>query len=150
MDGGAMRIQQIDHSELEPVASGSGQQWLAAAFDQVLELPDYPMGRVLTAIEGDRTRAILGLELKSAVDDGLPCATIYILSVSPGHDRRGIGSRLVRFAEGIAHLNGCDRVQIAPELGLWSGGLCWLSLGYDHSGAGFLKDLSLRYRRSCA
>ncbi len=145
-----MRIQQIDRSELESPASFLRQPWLAAAYDQLLELPDHPLGRILIVVEGGRTHAILGLELKSAFDDRQHCAIIRVLEVDPEQRRRGIGSRLVRFAEGIAHVNGCDRVQVAPGLEPWGDGRCWLSLGYDHPGRGLSKDIALRVRRSCA
>lgn len=145
-----MRIQQIDHSELEPQVTGWCRLWLKAAYGRLLELPGHPQSRVLIAVEEGQPRAVLGLELEWAVDGRLVHAIIRVLEVDPEHDRRGIGSRLVRFAEGIAHINGCDRVQVAPGLERWGGGECWLSLGYDDHGPGLSKDIAPRFQQGCA
>jgi GNAT superfamily N-acetyltransferase len=145
-----MRIQQIDSSELESPVSGSRRPWLAAAYGRLLELPGHPQSRVLIAVEGRQPRAILGLELVWAVDGRLVRAIIRLLEVDPEHERRGIGSRLVRFAEGIAHINGCERVHVAPGLERWGGGGCWLSLGYDDLGPGLSKDITPRFQQGCA
>jgi GNAT superfamily N-acetyltransferase len=67
--------------------------------------------------------------------------SIAVLGVDPAHNRRGIGSRLVRFAEGIARINGCTRVDVAPDVEGWEGGRCWLGLGYRGDGEGLAKEL---------
>jgi GNAT superfamily N-acetyltransferase len=145
-----MHIQEIDREEFEPPVRGSHQPWLAAVHSRVRELPDHPQSRVLIAVEGGRVRAVLGLELEWAVDGRLTRAVIRILEVDPEHDRRGIGSRLVRFAEGIARIKGCDRVHVAPGLERWGGGACWPSLGYDDLGPGLSKNITSRFQQSCA
>ena len=145
-----MRIQQIDRSELEPQVSGSRRLWLEAAYGRLLGLPGHPQSRVLIAVEEGKPRAVLGLELACAVDGRPVRAIIRVLEVAPEHNRRGIGSRLVRFAEGISHINGCDRVRVAPGLERWGGGECWLSLGYDDLGPGLSKDIAPRFQQGCA
>ena len=144
------QIPQIDRSELQSQVSGSLRPWLAAALGRLLELPVHPKSRVLIAVEDGHPRAVLGLELEWALDGRLVRAVIRVLEVDPEHDRRGIGSLLVRFAEGIAHINGCDRVHVAPGLERWGGGQCWLSLGYDDPGFGLSRDITPRFLRSCA
>jgi len=145
-----MRIQQIDRTELEPQVSGSRRSWLAAALGRLLELPGHPQSRFLIAVEDGQPLAVLGLELERAIDGRLERAVIRVLEVDPEHDRRGIGSLLVRFAEGIARINGCDRVHVASGLEQWGGGQCWLSLGYDDPGFGLSRDITPRFLRSCA
>jgi GNAT superfamily N-acetyltransferase len=145
-----MQILQIDRSELESTVSGSCQPWLTAAYDRLLELPSHPQSRVLIAVEEEQPRAVLGLELEWSVNSRLVRAFIRLLEVEPGHARRGIGSRLVRYAEGIARINGCERVHVARGLERWGGGGCWLSLGYDDLGPGLSKDITPRFRCGCA
>ena len=145
-----MQILQTDRSELESQVSGSRRPWLTAAYGRLLELPGHPQSRILIAVEVGQPRAVLGLELEWAVDGRLVRAIIRLLEVDPEHDRRGIGSRLVRFAEGIARINGCERVDVATGLERWGGGGCWLSLGYDDLGPGLSKDITPRFLHGCA
>jgi GNAT superfamily N-acetyltransferase len=84
---------------------------------------------------------MLGLELNWGGGGRLDRVTIAVLGVDPEHSRRGIGSRLVRFAEGIARVNGCTTVDVAPGLEGWASGRCWAGLGYGGSGQGLQKVL---------
>jgi GNAT superfamily N-acetyltransferase len=84
---------------------------------------------------------VLGLRLFWGANGRLAKAVICVLEVDPDHDRRGIGARLVRFAEGIARVHGCARVDVVPDLESWGGGECWIGLGYDDPGAGLHKVL---------
>ncbi len=145
-----MQILQIDRSEFESAVAGSRRPWLAAAYGRLLELPGHPQSRVLIAVEEKQPRAVLGLELEWSVNGRLVRAIIRLLEVDPEHARRGIGSRLVRYAEGIARINGCDRVDVAPGLERWGGGGCWLSLGYEDLGPGLSKDITPRFQHGCA
>ena len=86
-------------------------------------------------------RAVLGLRLYWGANGRLVKAIICVLVVDPEQNRRGIGSRLVRFAEGIARVHGCARVDVVPGLESWGEGTCWLGLGYDDPGAGLHKVL---------
>jgi GNAT superfamily N-acetyltransferase len=76
--------------------------------------------------------------------------TISVLGVDPAHSRQGIGSRLVRFAEGIARINGCTRVDVASDVEGWEDGRCWTGLGYDGTDAGFQKVLGSPIHGTCA
>ena len=144
-----MRIQHIDRNELASPASGSSQPWLEAAFKRLLTLPNHPRSRILVATEDGRTHAILGLELKWAADGHVKRATIRVLEVDPDHDNRGVGSRLVRVAEDIAHINGCERVCVAPGLERSKDGPCRLTFGRYDVGRGFSRDIIPPIRRSC-
>ena len=145
-----MHIRQIDRSELNKLASDSCRQWLAAALQWIADLPDHPHGRILVALEEGQVRAVLGLELSIDLDERSRTAVIRGLTVSPEHGRRGIGSRLVRFAEGIAHVNGCPDMYVVPELVAWGDGRCWPSLGYGDPSPGLRRDIAQRFRQCSA
>ena len=136
-----MRIRHTDLHELEASGAGRRRSWLGAAFARLRSLPDHPSSRFLVAEEEGQARAVLGLRLFWGANGRLDKAIIGVLVVDPEHNRRGIGSRLVRFAEGIARVHGCARVDVGPDLESWGGGLCWLGLGYDDPGAGLRKML---------
>jgi GNAT superfamily N-acetyltransferase len=90
------------------------------------------------AEEDGHPRALLGLRMSWGMGGQLHRVTIEVLGVDPEHNRRGIGSRLVRFAEGIARINGCSRVDVAPGVEGWK---CWTGLGYDGTDEGLRKVL---------
>jgi GNAT superfamily N-acetyltransferase len=145
-----MHIRHVDRTELASLISGSRRPWLAAVSDRLLELPDHPRNRILIADDGGQTRAILGLELEWTAGGRLKIATISVLEVDPEGEDRGIGSRLVRFAEDIAHIKGCDHLRLAPGLERWGGGLCRPTLGCDNPERNLSGGFSPRDRRSCA
>ncbi len=144
-----MHIQEIDRSEFESSVSTSRQPWLEAASRRARELAEYPLSRILVAVDEGRTRAVLGLDLYWSLDGRLSRATIRVLEVDPEYDRRGIGARLIRFAEGIARVKGCSLVHVAPGLERWGNGRCWLSLGYDGHGPELAKHITPFLRRGC-
>ena len=111
-----MRIRHTDLHGLAKAGFGAQTTWLMAACARLRRLPGHPSSRILVAEENGRTRAVLGLRLDWGANGRLDNATICVLSVDPEHDRRGIGSRLVRFAEGIARVHGCSRVDVMPGL----------------------------------
>ena len=144
-----MLIHQIVRSKLASPAPGSLEPWLAPAYDHLFELPDFPMSRILVAVDGERTRGILGLELKWVADGRLICATVRVLALDPAHDGRGIGARLIRFAEGIAHINGCDRLNVAPGLERWGSGHHLGSPGHIEPRSACSRDITPRLQMSC-
>jgi GNAT superfamily N-acetyltransferase len=123
---------------------------MEAACASLQSLPDHPSVRILVAEEDGWTRAVLGLRMFWGANGRLVKAIICVLVVDPGHNRRGIGSRLVRFAEGIARIHGCTLVDVAPDLEGWEDGRCWPGLGYDGTGSGLQKVLGSPVRRTCA
>jgi len=136
-----MRIRHTDLHELKKSGAGTRQPWLDAACARLGSLPDHPSSRLLIAEEDGRARAVLGLRLYWGANGRLDKAIICVLEIDPEHSRSGIGSRLVRFAEGIARVHGCNRVEVEPDLEGWGEGRCWLGLGYDDPGAGLRKEL---------
>ena len=145
-----MRIHHTNRNELAALTSDSHRPWLAAACNRLLLLPDYPRSRILFAVDGGLTRAVLGLELKWGAEGRLMCATIGVLEEDPDHDNRGVGARLVRFAEDIAHINGCERLCAAPGLERWNGGRCRLAFSRRIIGRGWPKETTPRTQRGCA
>jgi ribosomal protein S18 acetylase RimI-like enzyme len=113
-----MHIRHGDIRELERAVRGSDAGWLREACDLLCALPERHQARILVAEEADLLRAVLGLELDWARDGRLARAAVLVLAVDPGHGGRGIGTRLVRFAEGIARIHGCPRVEMAPGRGV--------------------------------
>jgi len=136
-----MRIRHTDLQELKRSCAGTRQGWLEAACARLRSLPDHPSRRLLVAEEDGQALAVLGLRMFWGANGSLAKAVICVLEVDPEHLRRGIGARLVRFAEGIARVHGCTRVDVVPDLESWGGGHCWLGLGYDDPGAGLRKEL---------
>ena len=145
-----MRIRHTDLQELKRSGVGTRQGWLVAACARLRSLPNHPSSRLLVAEEGGQVRAVLGLRLFRSANGRLAKAVICVLEVDPEHNRRGIGARLVRFAEGIARVHGCTRVDVVPDLEKWGEGFCWLGLGYDDPGAGLRKVLRPSGRWNCA
>jgi len=147
---GAMRIRHAAKHELEIEGLGPKAPWLVAACALLRRLPDHPFSRVLIAEEDRRPTAVLGLRLTWTGEGQLVKATICVLAVDPERNRQGIGSRLVRFAEGIARIHGCAWVEVAPDLEGWGDGRCWSGLGYTDPGVGLHKMLESPIHRSCA
>jgi len=145
-----MKIRHTDLHELKKAVAGTRRSWLDAACAHLRSLPDYSSSRFLVAEEGGQVRAVLGMRLYWGVNGRLDRAIICVLVVDPELNRRGIGSRLVRFAEGIARVHGCARVEVEADLEKWGGGLCWSGLGYDDPGAGLRKVLRTSGRWNCA
>jgi len=145
-----MRIRHAAKHELEIEDRGPKRPWLEAACALLQRLPEHPYSRVLIAEEIGRPLAVLGLRLRWTGEGCLVKATICVLAIDPKHDRQGLGSRLVRFAEGIARIRGCARVDVAPDLEGWGDGRCWLGLGYTGPGVGLHKVLETPIHRSCA
>jgi GNAT superfamily N-acetyltransferase len=146
----SMRIQHTHRSELAGRTSELRRPWLEAALDRLLGLPDYPRSRVLVAAEGERVHAVLGLELTWTTGGRLECATIRVLEIDPDHFDRGLGSRLVRVVEDIAHINGCDRLCAAPNLEHWNAGRCRVTFNRYDLGRRACRDDAAPSRRSCA
>ena len=150
MEVGAMKIRHTDLHELKEAIAGTRQSWLEPAWECLQTLPDHASSRFLVAEEDGWVRAVLGLRLFWGPNGRLDKAIICVLVVDPEHDRRGIGSRLVRFAEGIARIHGCVRVDVVPDLKSWGSGRCWLGLGYDDPGVGLHKVLRPSGNWNCA
>lgn len=125
-----MKIRHATHRELVREARRGTLTWSSAVCRRLLELIDDPLCRVLVAVEDGRCRAFLGLTMDRDRDADERRARIVELEVDPVHSRRGIGSRLVRFAERIALIEGCRRVDVDPRIEAWGDGRCWPSLGY--------------------
>lgn len=136
-----MRIRQLARHRLSAGLARPDQPWLQALCVRLRELPPNPHSRILIAEEDGRPRALLGLELQWGGGGCLRRVTIAVLGVDPEHSRRGIGSRLVRFAEGIARVNGCTTVDVASGLERWANGRCWAGLGYGGTDRGLQKVL---------
>ena len=136
-----MQIRHATPYELDRADDGRQPRWLEAARTRLRRLARPPHGRVLVAEEDGEIRAVLGLRMSWGANGRLVKATICFLSVDPGHTGRGIGSRLVRFAEGIARIHGCNRVDVTPDLETWADGRCWPGLGYSDPGPGLHKVL---------
>lgn len=145
-----MRIRHTDLHGLKEAGLGAREPWLMAACARLRMLPGHSSSRILVAEEDGRTRAVLGLRLDWGANGRLDSATICVLAVDPEHVGRGIGSRLVRFAEGIARVHGCSRVDVMPGLEGWGQGHCWTGLGYDDSGEGLHKEFRFFGRWECA
>ena len=145
-----MRIRQLARHELGAGLPRPEQPWLQALCLRLRDLPPHPCSRLLIAEEHGHPRALLGLELHWGGGGRLRRVTIAVLGVDPEHSRRGIGSRLVRFAEGIARVNGCTKVDVAAGLEGWADGRCWAGLGYDGNGGSLEKVLGSPVHGSCA
>lgn len=140
----------IRHGDLLELEAAAGARWLERACDRLRSLPGHPEGRILVAEDDGAVRAVVGLELEGACNGRPERATIRVIEVDPAHDRRGIDSRLVRFAEGIAHLNGCLRVELDPRLERPAEGRCWSAPGSDEPHAGLGEDLAPITARTCS
>jgi len=125
-----MKIRHACRFEIEKATLERRRPWLASVSRQLLDLSDDPNSRVVVAEEAGQIRAALGLRMRSSRTERVPEAWIVVLVVDPDHEDRGIGSRLIRFAEGIARIRGVRRVDVAPALEEWSNGRCWPLLGY--------------------
>jgi GNAT superfamily N-acetyltransferase len=136
-----MRMRQIERPELEALADCLSDPWIEEFRRQVEDLPEAPRSRMLIAEEGLGPRALLAMRLCWTPSGSLRGATICALEVAPTHRGRGIGSRLVRFAEGIARIKGCYRIDVVRGLESWGRGRCWLALGYGDPDSGLSKSL---------
>lgn len=145
-----MKIRQLARYELGDELARPDRPWFLALCRRLRDLPNHPYSRILIAEEDGQPRALLGMRLRWGGNGRLVRATICVLGVDPAHRRRGIGSRLVRFAEGIARIHGCTRVDVVPDLDGWEEGRCWTGLGYDGTGTGLQKVLGSPTDQSCA
>ena len=145
-----MKIEQTASNEIEIDRPKPVSSWLSAACVRLKELPDHPHSRVLVAKEDGHLRGVLGLRLRWGSNGRLAKATIFLIAVDPDHDHKGIGSRLIRFAEGIAHIYGCQRVDVTPDLEGWGNGRCWPGLGYEGPGTDLHKVLGSPILGACA
>lgn len=145
-----MKIRQLARCQLRAELSRPDRPWLQALSLRLRDLPPHPHSRVLIAEEDGNPRALLGLRLCWGGGGRLRRVTIAVLGVDPAHNRRGIGSRLVRFAEGIARINGCRRVDVEADVEGWEDGRCWTGLGYDGTDSGLKKVLGWPVQRTCA
>ncbi len=134
-----MRIRHATDHEFDRAAAGMDGGWLGAACVRLRRLVEDQWCRVLVAEEHGELIAVLGLVLHPPGSGRSTTATIRELRVHPYHLHRGIGSRLVRFAEGIARINGCRKVEVPHDLVAWGDGRCWPGLGYEDPGAGLHK-----------
>jgi len=134
-----MRIRHAADHEFDRAPTGKDERWLGAACGRLQRLLEDQSGRVLVAEDHGDLIAVLGLMLHPPDSVRSATATIRELRVHPNHLHRGIGSRLVRFAEGIARINGCRTVEVPHDLAAWGDGRCWPGLGYEDPGAGLNK-----------
>ena len=145
-----MRIRHATGADLELTAHRPGSRWFRAACSRFLRVRRHPFGRVLVAEEDGLIVALLGFTVSPARRGQRAEAIVLELEVDPARGRQGIGSRLVRFAEGIARMIGCPRLDVATGLSEWGEGNCWLGLGYVDDGGGLHKVLGPPGRRRCA
>ena len=134
-----MRIRHAADHEFDRAPTGKDARWLGAASGRLRRLLEDQWCRVLVVEDRGELIAVLGLVLRPPGSGRSATATIRELRVHPEHLHRGIGSRLIRFAEGIARINGCRRVEVPHDLVAWGDGRCWLGLGYEDPGAGLHK-----------
>lgn len=136
-----MKIRHACRFEIEKATLDWRRPWLAGVSRRLLGLADDSNSRVVVAEEAGQIRAALGLRMRWSETERVPEAWIVVLVVDPDHEGRGIGSRLIRFAEGIARIRGVRRVDVAPALEKWSNGRCWPLLGYSCPEMGLSKEL---------
>lgn len=137
-----MRVRHATLDDLRGNDRGPRSVWLAKAIRDLRGMANFHSSRVLVAEEDGRLRAVLGLSMERGCHGGIERAVVEVLSVDPEHDGRGIGSLLVRFAEGIARIHGCGRVDVANGLESWGKGRCWSGLGYRGGNDGLAKELN--------
>jgi hypothetical protein len=116
------------------------ETWLDAVCRRLRELPEDPGRRILIAEEGGRLRAVLGLIVQWTGNGGPRRARICVLGAAPGH-RRAVVALLVRFAEGLARVHGCQVVEVVDQAAVWGGSDCWSGLGYHEEPSGTSKVL---------
>jgi ribosomal protein S18 acetylase RimI-like enzyme len=109
--------------EILPAHETDIEQLFALAKTAFAELPGWSDRRVLDALQGDIVFV--------ALEDGLPAGYVALradsgdtfiveqLFVAPGHERRGIGHRLLAHAEGYAIAERAARLQIVVEEDNW-------------------------------
>lgn len=136
-----MRVRHATLDDLRGSSRGPRPVWLAKAIRDLTGTADVHSSRVLVAEEDGRLRAVLGLRMERGCGGGIERAVVEVLTVDPEHFGRGIGSLLVRFAEGIARIHGCGRVDVANGLEGWGKGRCWSGLGYRGGDDGLAKEL---------
>lgn len=143
-----MQMRHASEFEIDDSVAELGAEWMRGACGRLRRLVSDGWCRVLVAEENCELIAVLGLALHPS-EEGRPAkATICELAVHPDHNHRGVGSRLVRFAEGIARIHGCLLVEVAPGLEGWGDGQCWRGLGYEDPQTGLHKTLGSVARRS--
>jgi len=145
-----MNIRQATSAELEAERRIVDRPWFEAVCERLRELPHPPFRRVLVAEEEGQPRAVLGLSLQWVGEGRLGRARICALGVEPERSRRGVGSLLVRFAEGIARVHGCHTVEVATHLEGWGDGRCWPGLGYHPDDESLAKELRTAPKWRCA
>ena len=126
-----MRVRHATRDELERETRSAGGGWSTAVCRRLLRLVGEESSRVLVAEENGHLRAVLGLRMDRAGGAGPRTARIVELALDPRQSQRGIGSLLVRFAEDIAFIEGCSRVDVDSSIEGWGDGECWPSLGYS-------------------
>jgi GNAT superfamily N-acetyltransferase len=145
-----MNIKQATRGELEARRLSLAHPWFDAVCDSLRELPLPPFSRVLVAENKGRPCAVLGLSLQPMDNGRKRRARICALGIDPAHSREGLGSLLVRFAEGIARLHGCHTVEVAPYLEGWGDGRCWPGLEYHDDDECMAKGLRTAPYSRCA
>lgn len=141
-----MRMRHATEFEIDLSESEIGAAWMRGACARLRKLAGDEWCRVLVAEENGELIAVLGLALHPSEEGRPASATIRELVVHPDHNNRGVGSRLVRFAEGIARIHGCFHVEVGPGLEHWGNGLCWRGLGYEDPQSGLHKTLGTPVR----
>jgi GNAT superfamily N-acetyltransferase len=136
-----MSIRLITLQELDELGSDARAPWMDVFCERIRELPAAPLGRLLMAEAEGHPRALLAMRMRPDLESRGLRAIICALEVDPEFVDRGVGSRLVRFAEGIARIHGCQQVDVAADLEAWERGRCWVSLGYRDPGVGLCKRL---------
>jgi len=145
-----MHIRQATRAELEAERCSVDRPWFDAVCERLRDLPHPHLSRVLVAEEEGQPRAVLGLSLRWMGKGRLGRARICALGVEPERSRRGAGSLLVRFAEGIARVHGCYTVEVASHLEGLGDGRCWTGLGYGNGDESLAKELRTAPRWRCA
>ena len=82
--------------------------WATRQEAEVGELLDTEPENIWVAMSGDTVTGFIGLRLHPEDQMG----EIYILAVSPDHQRKGIGNGLMRFAEAHIRQNGMKMIMV--------------------------------------
>lgn len=125
-----MNIRHASPRDLEFLAAENRPDWLDPVADLGPRIDELQMNRVLVAEMRGEVCAVLALCFDRETRGTIERAVIDTLVVDPRFRNQGVGSRLVRFAEGIVRLRGSDRMEVDSGLEAWGGGRCWPALGY--------------------